>query len=66
MQHRSYVISMRKLPNFCGKVTDFLKMTIGRYVLWQFCDSIFVLIYTKNSGMKTSFVVSCQSFQFVL
>ena len=25
MQHRSYVISMRKLPSFSKKVTDFLK-----------------------------------------
>ena len=43
MQHRSYVISMRKLPTFSKKVTEFLKadkIKPPAYVLWNVVNRV--------------------------
>ena len=43
MQHRSYVISMRKLPSFSKKVTEFLKADKFKppvYVLWNVVNRV--------------------------
>ena len=65
MQHRSYVISMRKLPTFYGKVTEFLKPYIlegvvacgirGRRILKsvEFFSHYFIFLVVVNNILNT-------------